>query len=65
MQGFNEMKRRIKPHLIIVYGNMIEEMTGRFINIKYKDAFQKNKKCNYEQISMFEKSRIFERKDVI
>lgn len=41
LNGFNEVKKRIKPELIIVYGNMIKGMTGRFINYKYKDVFEK------------------------
>lgn len=51
MQGFNEMKRRINPPLIIVYGDMIDGMTGRFVNIKYKEAFNSNKTCFYKQLS--------------
>ena len=35
------MKKRIDPELIIVFGNMIPGMTGKFINYKYKDAFSK------------------------
>ena len=65
MQGFNEMKRRINPPLIIVYGDMIDEMTGRFVNIKYKEAFNSNKTCFYKQLSLFEESNIFVRKDVV
>jgi hypothetical protein len=39
LQGFNEMKKRLEPSLIIVYGNMIKGMTGRFVNYKYSEAF--------------------------
>lgn len=62
--GFEEMKNRISPPLIIVYGNMLDGMTGRFINIKYTEAFNK-KKQEYEQLSLFKESNIFERRDVI
>lgn len=58
------MKNRISPPLIIVYGNMLDGMTGRFINIKYTEAFNK-KKQEYEQLSLFKESNIFERRDVI
>lgn len=47
-----------------VYGNMLDGMTGRFINIKYTEAFNK-KKQEYEQLSLFKESNIFERRDVI
>lgn len=66
LNGFKEMKKRIKPSLIIVYGNMIEGMTGRFINIKYDEAFNSNKKTTrFKQLELFKKSIIFEVKDVI
>lgn len=58
------MKNRIAPPMIIVYGNMLDEMTGRFINIKYTEAFN-NKKEGYKQPSLFKESNIFERKDVV
>lgn len=64
LDGFNEMKKRISPPLIIVYGNMIDGMSGRFVNIKYTDAFNK-KTETYEQLSFITKSNIFERKDVL
>ena len=63
--GFKEMKKRINPPLIIVYGEMIEGMTGRFVNIKYKDAFNSNKKGMYKQLSLFKEADIFEIKEAI
>ena len=36
------MKKRLTPSLIIVYGDMIEGMTGRFVNYKYSDAFSRD-----------------------
>lgn len=46
LNGFEEMKKRLEPSLIIVYGEMIDGMTGTFLNIKYKDAFS----SKYEQL---------------
>ncbi len=37
--GFNEMKRRINPCVIIVFGDMVDGMTGRFLHFKYTDSF--------------------------
>lgn len=63
LNGFNEMKKRIKPELIIVYGNMISGMTGRFINYRYTDVFSyKNK---FEQLSFIEYQPIFEIKEAV
>ena len=60
------MKKRINPPLIVVFGKMIEGMTGRFINIQYEEAFNKNKKTNnYKQLELFHEPVIFEVKDVI
>ena len=53
LQGFDEMKRRINPDLIIVYGNMIPGMTGRFVNFKLTDTFCP--KVNCVQESFFDK----------
>lgn len=39
--GFNEMKARLDPPVIVVYGDMLQGMTGTFLNIKYCDAFEK------------------------
>lgn len=60
LDGFNEMRKRINPPLIIVLGNMIEGMTGTFINYKYTDIF-----CSrYTQIEFEGISRIFTIKEV-
>ena len=40
--GFNELKKRINPPLIIVFGDMIEGMTGTFLNYRYRDVFVSN-----------------------
>jgi len=39
LNGFNEMKKQIQPSIIIVFGNMISGMTGRFLHFRYKDGF--------------------------
>lgn len=39
LRGFHEMKSRIEPPVIIVYGKIIEGMTGTFLHFKYTDAF--------------------------
>lgn len=66
MKGFNELKRRIKPKLIIVYGKIIEGMTGTFLQFNYEDAFNKNKQ-KYKQLSFFTQNKLIkinERGDV-
>lgn len=40
MLGYNEMIRRIEPPLIIFYGDMLQEMTGRFVYFSYEDSFK-------------------------
>lgn len=39
LKGFNEMKKRLEPKLILVYGKIIEGMTGKMISFAYEDAF--------------------------
>lgn len=63
LNGFNEMKSRIDPEIIIVIGNMIPGMTGTFINYKYTDTFKQNDK--YEQLSLIETSPIFKIKETL
>lgn len=50
LTGFNEMKKRLMPSIIIVYGCMIKGMSGKFIHFNYQDSFatnssQPHKKC--------------------
>lgn len=59
--GFNEMKRRLKPPIIIVYGDMIKGMTGTFINFRYIDGFSKN----YVQLKLEGFSQVFTIKEVL
>ena len=48
LTGFNEMKTRLNPPLIIVFGDMINGMTGTFLQFGYTESF--NKKNCYEQL---------------
>ena len=56
LQGFNEMKKRINPPLIIVRGPFIEGMTGNFIFVDFKDTFNINQ--DVEQLTLFDISKI-------
>uniref|UniRef100_I5AVI7 DUF4417 domain-containing protein n=1 Tax=Eubacterium cellulosolvens (strain ATCC 43171 / JCM 9499 / 6) TaxID=633697 RepID=I5AVI7_EUBC6 len=58
LMGFNEMRKRIDPPLIIVVGKMIEGMNGEFLNFRYEDTFD----CKYEQMRLAGINRIFSRK---
>ncbi len=48
LAGFKELKSRINPPLYIVFGDMIEGMSGSFINIRYSESFKKTD--FYEQL---------------
>lgn len=61
MRGYNEMIRRIEPPLIIVYGDMLSEMRGRFVHFSYEDSFQSKIPCCVQGV-LFEVSPIFERR---
>lgn len=61
LEGFNEMKRRIHPTLIIVYGSMIEGMSGTFLVYPYHDSFSKKT----DQISLDISPRIFTIKEAL
>lgn len=39
LSGFKEMRTRIDPSIIIVFGDMIKGMTGTFVHFNYCDAF--------------------------
>lgn len=60
LDGFNEMKRRINPPLIIVVGDMIEGMTGTFLNYKYTDTFAPK----YKQLEIDGLLKVFTIKEV-
>ena len=61
LEGYSEMMNRIEPSLVIVYGDMMDGMYGRFINYRYTDVFNDNKgMC--KQIVMEGISPIFIRK---
>lgn len=52
LKGFREMKKRIHPPIIVVFGNMIKGMTGTFINFSYADSFsQKYTQLKFDGIS--------------
>jgi len=55
LEGFSAMKKRIRPELIFVYGDMVQGMTGTFVNFTYTDAFSKK----YEQLRLTGISQIF------
>ena len=48
LDGFAEMRKRIQPPLIVVYGDMISGMTGTFIQFKYEEALARK----FEQLQM-------------
>lgn len=56
LDGFFEMQKRLEPSLILVFGDMIKGMKGRFIDYRYNEAFDKKT----EQISLFDIPPIFE-----
>lgn len=55
---FNKMKEIIKPQLIIVFGKMIQEMTGEFLNYSYEDAFSNKNECR-RKLQMFSINSVF------
>ena len=57
--GYEEMKKRIHTSTIIVYGDILSEMSGRFFHIKYTDAF--SQKGHPEQIPLIRMSKVFYR----
>ncbi len=60
LDGFNAMKYALTPSLIIVYGDIIKGMRGRFMHISYKEAFDK-REPSAEQLTLFPVSKIFTR----
>lgn len=61
LNGFNEMKRRINPPLIIVFGDMINSMAGTFLNFRYNETFYG--KSKYKQMRLEGFTNIFEIKE--
>lgn len=55
LDGFREMKKRIAPPLIIVVGNLIDGMTGTFLQFKYSDSFS----TRYKQMEIEGISKLF------
>lgn len=62
LKGFEELKRRIEPELIIVFGKLVPGMTGKFIQYKYEESFNV-REYDYEQLALFSISRIIEIKE--
>ena len=57
--GYIEMMKRISPQLIIVYGDMIDGMWGRFINFPYAQCHRRSP--HHQQLQLELKySKIFE-----
>ena len=50
LRGYNEMKKRLEPEIIFVYGNKIEGMSGRCKFFLYRDAIE----SKYKQIDLFQ-----------
>ena len=57
--GYEEMKKRLHPSTVILYGDFKPNMSGKFYHVKYTDPFVL--KIPYEQISLFPQSKIFAR----
>ena len=52
----NEMKKRLLPSIIIVIGDMIKGMTGKFVNFVFEDLFISGKR----QVRLSSLPQIFE-----
>lgn len=63
LTGFYEMKRRINPPVIIVFGKIIPGITGRIVNYDFKDGFEI--KADFEQLILFDLPKIFEIKEIV
>lgn len=62
MRGYNEMIKQINPPLIIVYGDILPEMKGRFVNFRYEDSFQLKNLLRLQTV-LFDISPIIEIKE--
>lgn len=58
IDGFNEMKKRLEPELIIVVGKLFDEMEGKFLHFALDETFTQNPKN--EQLSLFHLSNYLE-----
>lgn len=56
LDGFNEMKKRIVPSLVLVRGKLIDGMEGNFIFIDFNETF--NLSLDSEQLKLFTLDRI-------
>ena len=51
IKGFNEMKKRLNPQLIIVIGKLYPDMEGNFLHYTLNDTFNPKKKV--QQLRLF------------
>lgn len=58
LNGYRELQARINPSLVIVYGDMIQGMTGTFVNYKMTDCFN-NVNSIAKEDTLFDISPIF------
>lgn len=56
LNGLNELKRRISPEMILLFGNPVQGMEGKYINFTYSDFVDSNSKI--QQGSLFSVSKI-------
>jgi len=61
LKGFNEMKKRINPELILVRGKVIKGMTGNLLVIDFQETF--NVEVEYEQLQLFKMDRVISIKE--
>ena len=61
LRGYKELLKRKSPSLVLVYGKLIEGMTGKIFPIEFQDCFAP--KNNYYQIPLIELSKIICLKD--
>lgn len=61
LKGFEELKARINPELIIVLGKLYPEMTGKFLSYSLSETF--TQKTKYEQLQLFETNNYLSRSE--
>lgn len=64
LKGFNEMKRIIEPKLILVFGKIIDGMTGIFVQYEYIDSFNKNPLLEGRELFNASRIRIIKEREV-
>lgn len=61
LKGFEELKKRIEPELIIVLGKLYPEMNGDFLLYSLSETF--TQKTKFEQLQLFETNNYLSRKN--